>query len=143
MTEQQKVRSLVTARRQRADTALRAARTLLAQELYQDSISRSYYAMFHATSALLLTKGLGTSKHKGVISLFDLHFVKPGILTKETSRWIHGAFEARQEADYGDELANPKVEATTMLSHAEAFVRTVQPVLDRLLDELTAGEGGE
>lgn len=135
MTEQEKLRTLAKMRMRRAEKAVRAARTLLAEDLYEDSISRSYYAIFHAASALLLTKGLGTSKHKGLLSLFDLHFVKPGILTKQMSTWIHQAFEVRQDADYGDEAVDPRAAAETTLSHAVEFVRNIQPVLERLLDE--------
>lgn len=79
---------------------------------------------------------MGASKHKGVLSLLDLHFVKAGILTKELSTWIHDAFEARQEADYGAEAVDPRAAAESTLTHAEAFVEKLRPVLHRLLDEL-------
>jgi uncharacterized protein len=141
MTEQEKIRSLVEMRMRRAGMALRAARTLFAEDLHEDSVSRAYYAMFHAASALLLTKGLSTSKHKGVLSLFDLHFVKPAILGKELSAWIRGAFKARQEADYDAEAVDPRASAAAALANAEAFLRQVRPVLERLLDELNATAG--
>lgn len=136
MTEAEKVRRLVERRMQKAGAALQAARTLLEGGLYEDSTSRSYYTMFHAVSALLLTKGISTSKHKGAISLFDLHFVKPRVLDRELSTWIHAAFKARQEADYSDEALDPHAAAETTATNAEAFLREVQPVVRRLLEEL-------
>ncbi|NJN63373.1 MAG: hypothetical protein HC795_19310 [Coleofasciculaceae cyanobacterium RL_1_1] len=38
--------------------------------------------MFYALLGLLATKGLGTSKHSGVISLFDREFVRTGIFPR-------------------------------------------------------------
>jgi len=115
----------------------KASRNLLRDGLYEDSTSRSYYAMFHAVSALLLTKGLSTSKHKGAISLFDLHFIKPRVLDPELSIWIHDAFKARQEADYGEEALDPRAAAETTLVHAEALLERVRPVLAQQLEELS------
>ncbi|GFP37733.1 uncharacterized protein HKBW3S44_01410 [Candidatus Hakubella thermalkaliphila] len=45
---------------------------------YDSCVSRSYYAMLFLAEAVLLTKGLTASSHKGVISLFGEHFVKTG-----------------------------------------------------------------
>ncbi|MEX2706693.1 MAG: HEPN domain-containing protein [Candidatus Freyrarchaeum guaymaensis] len=49
---------------------------------YDSCVSRCYYAMFFLAEAVLLTKGLRASSHKGVISLFGKHFVKTGIFEK-------------------------------------------------------------
>ncbi|MBU1599651.1 HEPN domain-containing protein [bacterium] len=40
------------------------------------------YAIFSAARALLATKDLDSSKHSGVISLFNQHFVKTGVEQK-------------------------------------------------------------
>jgi uncharacterized protein (UPF0332 family) len=48
------------------------------------SFARSYYAMFTAARALLATKHLDSSKHTGVVSLFNQHFVKTGGLLQKT-----------------------------------------------------------
>ena len=45
------------------DDALRAAEALLALALYNDSVSRSYYAAFHYARALLLVEGLEPKTH--------------------------------------------------------------------------------
>ncbi len=60
--------------------------------------------MFYAVMGLLATRSLGTSKHSGVISLFDKEFVKTGIFSKELSRSLHRAFDERQVNDYGEML---------------------------------------
>ena len=42
---------------ERAEKSLRAARPLYQEDLYEDSISRSYYSILHAAKAGLLMKG--------------------------------------------------------------------------------------
>lgn len=49
-------------------------------------VSRLYYASFYAVSALLLLKGLSSSKHSGIRSLFHQHLVKPGLIDVELGR---------------------------------------------------------
>ena len=75
----EEIKSLI----QRAKKALRSAGILIKEEDLEASVSRSYYAMFYATEALLLTKSLKPSSHKGVITLFGEHFIKTGILPRE------------------------------------------------------------
>ena len=50
-------RTRITAEWRRGGLALRAAALLVAAGLYADAISRMYYAVLHATTAALLTKG--------------------------------------------------------------------------------------
>jgi uncharacterized protein (UPF0332 family) len=78
-------RALVHSRLEQADEALHAAQILLEQSSLRAAVNRSYYAMFYAALALLVLRQQGTSKHAGVISLFDRDFIKPGIFHKELS----------------------------------------------------------
>ncbi|MDO8549451.1 MAG: HEPN domain-containing protein [Ignavibacteria bacterium] len=53
---------------------------------YSSVISHSYYAIFYAAKAILLTKNIKTSSpsiHKKTYSLFDKTFVKTGFLDKK------------------------------------------------------------
>ncbi|WP_228052557.1 HEPN domain-containing protein [Nodosilinea sp. LEGE 07298] len=85
--------------------------------------------MFYAVLALLVTRQLGTSKHKGAISLFDREFVKTGIFDKEMSMWLHHTFEQRLEADYGDLIESSIEAANECYVQAEIFVRQVREYL--------------
>jgi uncharacterized protein (UPF0332 family) len=98
MTEN--IQALVNCRLEQADESLEAARTLLDKELIRPSVNRAYYAMFYAVLALLAQGKKETSKHSGVIALFDRDFVKQGIFKKDYSRWLHDAFDLRQRSDY-------------------------------------------
>lgn len=60
----------------KAKASLEASKKLL-QGGYSDfSASRSYYAMFYAVQALLLSKNLAFSKHSAVIAAFGKEFIK-------------------------------------------------------------------
>jgi len=56
----------------KAENKLAVAKRLYDLKDYEDSVSRAYYAVFHATQALLLTEGQKAESHKGVVTLFGL-----------------------------------------------------------------------
>lgn len=124
-----KIKALVSYRFEQADESLDAARILLEQNLTRSSVNRSYYAMFYAVLALLVTRKQETSKHSGAISLFDKEFVKTGMFKIEFSRWLHDAFDLRQRSDYVAQVQVSKEEASQMLAQAKAFVAGVKSKL--------------
>ena len=60
----------------KAREKLKTARIDFDNERYDDSVSRSYYAVFHAISAVLLSKGLHFSSHSQTIGAFNKEFIK-------------------------------------------------------------------
>jgi uncharacterized protein (UPF0332 family) len=123
------IRKLVRFRLDQADAAVRAARVLLDQHLSRDAVNRSYYAMFYAVLALLVTKQIGTSKHQGAISVFDREFARTGVFNRELSYWLHEAFEMRLDADYAEMVEVPEEDARRILSNAETFIVQVKNYL--------------
>jgi uncharacterized protein (UPF0332 family) len=115
----------------RARKYIKSAATLIAEEDYESSVSRSYYAMFYCIEALLLTKGLSFSSHKGVISSFGQFFVKTGIFDKELSREVNRAFEKRQLGDYEYTFVISSVEAEEILKSARGFKEKVESYLNK------------
>jgi Uncharacterized conserved protein related to C-terminal domain of eukaryotic chaperone, SACSIN len=83
--------ALVLHRLESAREKLTAAKDLLENKHYKDSVSRSCYAIFTAARALLATRQLDSSKHSGVISFFNQHFVKNGFICKDASKWLERA----------------------------------------------------
>lgn len=79
---------------------LEAARTLLEDGKHDDAVSRAYYAVFHAMTALLYREGLVFSRHGQVIGAFNKKFVKTGVFPAEFSRQIDELFKDRQVGDY-------------------------------------------
>ncbi len=81
--------------------------------------------MFYAILGLLATKGLGNSKHSGLISLFDREFVKTGIFYKELSKSLHRAFDERQANDYGEMMGSDFELAQSLFKQVQIFVREI------------------
>jgi uncharacterized protein (UPF0332 family) len=79
---------------------LEAARRDFDAGSYSEVSSRSYYAVFHAISAVLASKGLSFSSHSQVLGAFNREFVKSGIFPHDTFRKIQRLFENRQIGDY-------------------------------------------
>jgi uncharacterized protein (UPF0332 family) len=141
MTESEKIRALAGGWMTRADQSVRAARTLVDADLPAESVNRSYYGMFYAVSALLLTRGLGTSKHKGALSMFSREFVRTGAVPREMAEDLNAAFRARLDADYDVTRTIERATAEQHLTAAERFVTGVRPILAKLLDDLDASSG--
>ena len=76
------------------------AKDLYKQKHYEDSASRAYYSIFHILSAVLFTKGLTYSSHKGIISSFNREFIKSKLIPEILFKNIEKLFEYRQISDY-------------------------------------------
>jgi uncharacterized protein (UPF0332 family) len=101
---------------------LRSADILIKEGDYESSVSRTYYAMFYSIEALLLTKDISPSSHKGIISLFGEHFIKSGALPKEMSKELNRTFEKRQLSDYESDMVLSETEAVEILNGGQRFV---------------------
>ncbi len=115
------IKSLV----EKAKKYLRSAEILHKEGDYESSVSRTYYAMFYCAQAMLLTKNLSFSSHKGVISAFGEHFVKTGVFPKEMGRELNRAFEKRQLGDYEYTFVISKKEAEELLESGKKFVNEI------------------
>jgi uncharacterized protein (UPF0332 family) len=134
------LKALIDYRLQQADESLQAAAVLFEKKLYRPSVNRSYYAMYYAVMGLLAAEKKETSKHSGVIALFDRDFVKKGLFTKDFSRWLHAAFDMRQRSDYAAGHTVLIGDAQKLLENAQAFVAEVKSVIDRFFSSLPSAE---
>ena len=91
---------LAKAHWKRATKALSAANRLAIGGEYQDSVSRSYYAIMHAAKAALATKGIEARSHTAVQKLFSQQLVKTGEVNKERGGELGDGRESRTTADY-------------------------------------------
>ena len=56
------------------------SRSNLQQGFYAVAVTRAYYAMFYAATALLESQGISGSRQSGVVAAFGEHFVKTGLM---------------------------------------------------------------
>jgi uncharacterized protein (UPF0332 family) len=115
---------------EKASHSLGAAGQLLKSGYPDFSVGRSYYAMFYAAEALLLTRNLSFSKHKAVISAIGREFIKTDKLPPELHRYISDAFDARQLGDYGPTGCVSAEKARALMGQAKEFVETVSTFLN-------------
>lgn len=113
----------------KAAKKLAAAQNLLESEFYEDSISRSYYAMYHAAKFLLEHKDITVSTHSGLIRMVGKEFVKPGRIKKSLGKALSMAEEDREMADYDIEAKFTKIEAEERLEDAKQFVEKAKELV--------------
>lgn len=116
-----------------ADDAVRRGRLML-------SINRSYYAMFTAARALLALEEKDSSKHTGVISLFNQWIVKPGNFSREISRFLGKGKLLREDADYGDFVKITEDDAQIQLERAIKFFEEAKKRLGEMIELRERGE---
>lgn len=81
---------------------MEAAKLLATNGHWNSSINRLYYSCFYAISALLYKFDIYASSHAGLKHQFTLHFIKTGLIDKESGRLFVELFDWRQKGDYGD-----------------------------------------
>lgn len=115
----------------RAKEDLMAVEINLQNGLYTVAISRSYYAMFYAASALLKSIGVERKKHAGIVSAFGEYFVKPGLIDAKFSRTLIRAFESRNDTDYDVHFVVDADLAQKRLQDAQVFVEQIEAYLSK------------
>ncbi len=68
------------------------------------------------------TREVDAARHSAAISLFQLHFVKPGTIAVDLARVLPRAFEKRQNADYGDYAQASAEDVAALRDLVEDFV---------------------
>jgi len=116
---------IVSYRLDRSRETLEEAQMLADASRWNLCVNRLYYACFYAVSALLARDGLASSKHAGVRSLFNRHYVKTGKVPSELARTYNRLFERRQEGDYIDFVYFKEEDVIPWISDAGRFVQHI------------------
>lgn len=124
-------RDLASYRMEKAKETLEDANVLASSGRWDACVNRLYYACFYAVSALLIYNGHSSSKHTGVRSLFNFHFVKTGVVSKEMARIYNDLFERRHESDYMDFISFSRTQVLPWVSNVEKFVTLISSLLKK------------
>jgi uncharacterized protein (UPF0332 family) len=121
---------------QKAKRALASARLLLADGDSEGACNRAYDAMFESAQAALsissrMIPDEACRTHNGLITLFSLHLVKPGLIAVELGRSLNRVQEIRLLADYTGDAIDLK-QAADAVAQAECFVRGMQEYVAKL-----------
>ena len=120
---------------EKAEKFLSTAEQALSIEDYDSCASTWYYAMFFMAEAVLLTKNLTASPHKGVISLFGEHFVKTEIFERSLGKALSEAYDKQLVGDYGVGFTVTKEQAEGLLEAAQDFVRKLNNYFKKWLQK--------
>lgn len=116
--------------RAKGDSAWEEAQLLFGNAKYDGAVTRAYYAAFHYTCALLLTKGLEARSHQALQRLFHLHFIRTKIFPERIGVLLSHAQKAREEADYYPEVTFSREVAQERLQDVSQFLDTARAFLD-------------
>ncbi len=122
-------------RLKQAQETLSDAEKMLEGDFSPKSITnRAYYSMFYAVLALFLKTDvtIKTSKHAGVISLFDKEFIQTDKINKYYSGIMHKMFNVRQKGDYKEFVEVTKEEARDHVKLAEEFLETIKNYVGKI-----------
>lgn len=111
---------------------LQVARDLLAQNHFNDTISKAYYAMFYASKAMLLASGVDPHKHQGVTSMVGERIVHVGLSDPKYGTIIKQYMNLRIEADYEPAFRATCEQAEESIYVAEDFIEEAGRVLERI-----------
>ena len=117
-----------------AEETLSDAEKMLAENLTPRSIvNRACYSMFYALLALFIDRRVNvkTSKHSGLISIYDKEFVHTGKFDKHYSKILHRMFNMRQEGDYKELVEISRDDAVKSITHAKSFLDAIKEFVNR------------
>jgi len=114
----------------KARRLLRQARALDAKDAPEGIVHLSYYAMFHAATAVLIRHRDGPSRtHVGLIGTFGRFVKERGATARQHGRALNRAEGLRLQADYGISYQDLSEAAEVILKDAGAFTDFCERVI--------------
>lgn len=124
------MREEVAAHLARAAELLGVAKENCDNRHFADSVSRSYYAAFHAATGLLMALGTERGSHHALWSAFGEYVTAPGHLDKKYHRFALDLFYQRSQADYMAIPESTAEDAAAALAEAAKFVAACRAFLE-------------
>lgn len=100
-------------------------------ELWNTAVNRLYYACYYAVIALLIDKDIHAQTHSGVRQMFGLHFVKSGLIDKESGKFFTDIFDMRQTGDYDDYIDFKKEDVLDLIEPANELISKIEILLSK------------
>lgn len=120
---------LATVRLAGARTTLKQAEDSAKRGDWHICANRLYYACFYGASALFILDGIGTSKHKAVLTFLAKDYVKTGLLHTDHGTLMQNAFTVRCDADYAPEKPIPSDKLVQWLRDADQFLDDIEKLI--------------
>ena len=101
----------------------------------ESTVNRIYYSMFYAVNSLLITRGLSSSKHSGVLAIFNREIVNKGHLEKKWGEFYSDMFKRRQKGDYQDFVEFERQDVKAWLKKSEEFIDKIAKLAMKNVEE--------
>jgi len=122
---------LITYCLEKAQNTMKHVKGNAAMDFWPVVANRLYYAAYYAVTALLLGKGLTVQTHHGVIHLFNLHFIKTGIMDSSYGKLYGRLFSLRQTGDYDDLFNISKEDVLPLIEPTERMINDIMNSINK------------
>ena len=113
----------------RSEKLIIVTRDLIELGHWEDAVSRAYYSMFHAATAVLLSKNIQRSSHHALISAFGEYVTKPGLMDRKLHQYLITAFSVRSGSDYMPIPDTNEEDDRIVLDQAQEFLGAAKDFL--------------
>jgi len=120
----------------RALETIAEAKLLASQNCWNTTVNRLYYACFYIILALFLKKGIKAISHAGVKTMFQLHFIKTGLIERKWSKFYNKLFDQRNDGDYSDMVYFDEETVNELIPLTEEFVSVIKQFISELNQEI-------
>jgi len=123
-------RDLIKYRIERAKETIIEAESMANISHWNACTNRLYYSCFYAVLALLATNKMSASKHTGVRSLFNLHFIKTELIPSKFGKLYNNLFIFRQQSDYEDFFVMEKEQVVPWIKQSKELIRVIEKLVE-------------
>ncbi|MFT4311114.1 MAG: HEPN domain-containing protein [Candidatus Woesearchaeota archaeon] len=112
----------------KSENSLNAAKLLLKNNFIEESITMSYYSMYHKATSLLRLAGIKCENHKATIIILKELF-------KINNEFISDAKDKRINSQYYSDFSDKKEDSKFLIKQAEKFLAIIDFYKDELIEE--------
>ena len=120
---------LVEYRIEKANQSIEQVKGVVSLQYWNIAANRLYYSAYYACSALLISRGIEASTHKGVIRMISYKFIKDGLLPTRDAELLGRLFSMRQTGDYEDLMDWEKEDILPLIPEVEDFIKRIKSLL--------------
>ena len=97
----------------------------IANKMWDLCANRLYYAVFHAVSALLISRNIQVGTHKGASIRFHQDFVAAGVFSPEAGHMYSRLQQLREEGDYNCYINTSESEVMQYVEPAKDLINQI------------------
>ena len=125
--------AVISFRVQKSEDTFKEAVGIASLGFWNAVANRLYYSCYYITSALLIKNNYEAQTHSGIIHLLGQHFIRKGIVTKESGKLYSRLFELRQTGDYDDLFNLTEDDVKPLIEKAKNYIDEISFLISDLV----------